>query len=41
MHHEGEEADGLLSAWTTLWHPALLASYRPRPQLAARRQSTR
>ena len=26
MHHEGEEADGLLSAWTTLWHPALLAA---------------
>lgn len=26
MHHEGEEAEGLLSAWTSLWHPALLAT---------------
>ncbi len=26
MHHEGEAADGLLSAWTALWHPALLAT---------------
>ncbi len=26
MHHEGEEADGLLAAWTALWHPALLAT---------------
>ena len=26
MHHEGEDADGLLAAWTALWHPALLAT---------------
>ena len=26
MHYEGEEADGLLAAWTSLWHPALLAT---------------
>ncbi len=25
MHHEGADADGLLAAWTALWHPALLA----------------
>lgn len=25
LHYEGEEADGLLAAWTALWHPALLA----------------
>ena len=25
MHHEGDEAEGLLAAWTAMWHPALLA----------------
>jgi len=25
-HHEGKDADGLLAAWTALWHPVLLAS---------------
>ena len=25
-HHEGEDAAGLLAAWTALWHPALIAS---------------
>lgn len=25
-YQEGEEAEGLLAAWTSLWHPALLAS---------------
>jgi alpha-mannosidase len=25
-YQEGEEAEGLLAAWTALWHPALLAS---------------
>lgn len=25
-HHRGEAAEGLLAAWSTLWHPALLAS---------------
>ncbi len=24
-HHEGEDAAGLLAAWTALWHPALIA----------------
>jgi alpha-mannosidase len=26
MHHEGDEAEGLLAGWTAMWHPALLAS---------------
>jgi hypothetical protein len=26
LHHQGEEAEGLLANWTALWHPALLAS---------------
>jgi alpha-mannosidase len=26
VHHEGEEAAGLLAAWTGLWHPALIAA---------------
>ena len=26
MHYEGEDADGLMAAWTSLWHPALLAT---------------
>lgn len=25
LHHEGEEAEGLLAAWTAMWHPVLLA----------------
>ena len=25
-HHEGDEAEGLLAAWSALWHPALIAS---------------
>ncbi len=25
-HHEGEEAQGLLAAWSSLWHPALIAA---------------
>lgn len=25
-HHEGDDAAGLLAAWTALWHPALIAS---------------
>lgn len=25
-HHEGGQAEGLLAAWTALWHPLLLAS---------------
>jgi alpha-mannosidase len=26
LHHEGEDAAGLLAAWTALWHPALVAA---------------
>ncbi len=26
LHHEGDEAQGLLASWTALWHPALLAA---------------
>ncbi|HEX3871577.1 MAG TPA: hypothetical protein VHV77_14135, partial [Pirellulales bacterium] len=26
IHHQGDEAEGLLAAWSALWHPALLAS---------------
>lgn len=26
MHHEGDEAQGLLAAWTAMWHPALIVS---------------
>jgi len=26
VHHEGREAEGLLAAWTALWHPALVAN---------------
>ena len=25
-YHEGEDAESLLSSWSALWHPALLAS---------------
>jgi alpha-mannosidase len=25
-HHEGEEAEGLLGAWSALWHPKLIAN---------------
>jgi alpha-mannosidase len=31
VHHTGDEAQGLLSAWTALWHPALLHSSRRMP----------
>ncbi len=33
-HHSGDEAEGLLSAWSSLWHPALLASARSVPNWA-------
>jgi len=26
LHHEGEDAAGLLAAWTAIWHPALIAA---------------
>ncbi len=31
LYHEGEEADGLLAAWSALWHPALIAGARKAP----------
>ncbi len=31
-YHEGDEAEGLLAAWTALWHPALLAATGELPQ---------
>jgi len=31
VHHEGDDAEGLLAAWTALWHPALLASAEAMP----------
>lgn len=30
-HHKGEEADGLLAAWSAMWHPALLAASEAPP----------
>lgn len=32
VHHEGDEADGLLAAWSGLWHPALIAAVDKVPQ---------
>ena len=26
VHHEGDEAQGLLAGWSAMWHPALIAS---------------
>ncbi len=31
LHHLGADADGLLAAWATLWHPRLLAASRRLP----------
>lgn len=31
FHHEGSDADGLLAAWSGLWHPALLAGASKAP----------
>lgn len=31
MHHEGEEAEGLLANWTALWHPTLIAAANAAP----------
>lgn len=31
VHQQGAEADGLLAAWSALWHPALLASSQKLP----------
>ncbi|MCA9156441.1 MAG: hypothetical protein KDA38_16730, partial [Planctomycetales bacterium] len=30
-HHSGEDAEGLLAAWTALWHPALIAAVESMP----------
>ncbi|HND52949.1 MAG TPA: hypothetical protein PLV92_11150, partial [Pirellulaceae bacterium] len=30
-YHEGDDADGLLSAWSAMWHPAFLASAGTKP----------
>ncbi len=32
VHHEGEEAQGLLANWTALWHPALIAAAGAMPK---------
>jgi len=31
LYHEGADAEGLLSAWSALWHPALIANARKAP----------
>src|SRR5262249_55982355 len=31
VHHRGAAAEGLLSAWTAAWHPALLAAVGKTP----------
>lgn len=31
LHHEGEEAEGLLANWTALWHPAFIAAAEKTP----------
>ncbi|MBS0207829.1 MAG: hypothetical protein JSS27_02645 [Planctomycetes bacterium] len=31
VHHQGTEAEGLLSAWSALWHPALIAAAAQMP----------
>ena len=32
LHHDGKDAESLLSAWTALWHPALIASAQGIPR---------
>lgn len=32
VHHEGASAEGLLAAWSALWHPALIAGAEAIPQ---------
>ncbi len=34
LHHEGQEADGLLAAWTALWHPVFMATSERMPTWA-------
>jgi len=31
LHHQGDDAEELLSGWTALWHPALIASAQSMP----------
>lgn len=32
LHHEGEEAEGLLANWTAMWHPTFIAQVNTMPQ---------
>lgn len=32
LHHEGDDAQGLLANWTAMWHPTLLASAQTMPK---------
>ncbi len=32
LHHDGDEASGLLASWSALWHPALIASCEQMPR---------
>ena len=34
IHHEGDQADGLLASWTAMWHPALFTSTQKMPAWA-------
>lgn len=34
LHHQGDEASGLLAAWTSLWHPVLIAACGKMPTWA-------
>ncbi|MFT7641575.1 MAG: alpha-mannosidase [Pirellulaceae bacterium] len=34
IHHEGQQANGLLACWTAMWHPALLAACQKMPTWA-------
>lgn len=34
LHHEGDEAEGLLANWTAMWHPALIQSAGAMPSWA-------
>jgi alpha-mannosidase len=34
LHHEGDDAQGLLAHWTAMWHPALLDAARAMPKWA-------
>jgi len=34
IHHEGDDAEGLLANWSAMWHPALIASAGKKPNWA-------